>query len=181
MRPFVVYQGRWSAANRDFERDIIPMCRDEGMGIAPWGALGGGHFKTQAMRDEMEKTGDKGRVPMRSNENAEKVSAVLEKIAKTKGANIPITSIALAYVMHKTPYVFPIVGGRKVDHLKGNIEALGIELSPEEMKEIDGAAPFDIGFPFNTFGTGPVGHFLLSHMGNFDYVSDPQPIKPHKA
>ena len=45
LRQFSVYQGRWSAADRDFERDIIPMCRDEGMALAPWGALGGGHFK----------------------------------------------------------------------------------------------------------------------------------------
>lgn len=42
LRPFVVYQGLWSAANRDFERDIIPMCIDEGMGFAPWGPVGGG-------------------------------------------------------------------------------------------------------------------------------------------
>ncbi|KAK0902268.1 hypothetical protein LTR91_019080 [Friedmanniomyces endolithicus] len=40
LRPFIVYQGRWSAALRDFERDIIPMCEAEGMGIAPWGVFG---------------------------------------------------------------------------------------------------------------------------------------------
>lgn len=40
LRQFVVYQGLWNAAARDFERDIIPMCRDEGMGLVPWG--GGG-------------------------------------------------------------------------------------------------------------------------------------------
>ena len=37
LRPFVVYQGRWSAADRDFERDIIPMCKSEGLGICCWG------------------------------------------------------------------------------------------------------------------------------------------------
>jgi aryl-alcohol dehydrogenase-like predicted oxidoreductase len=45
LRPFSVYQGRWSAASRDFERDIIPMCQANGMALAPWGALGGGYFK----------------------------------------------------------------------------------------------------------------------------------------
>jgi aryl-alcohol dehydrogenase-like predicted oxidoreductase len=40
LRPFSVYQGRWSAANRDFEREILGMVRSEGMGVAPWGALG---------------------------------------------------------------------------------------------------------------------------------------------
>jgi aryl-alcohol dehydrogenase-like predicted oxidoreductase len=45
LRQFSVYQGQWSAAQRDFERDIIPMCQHEGMALAPWGALGGGYFK----------------------------------------------------------------------------------------------------------------------------------------
>jgi aryl-alcohol dehydrogenase-like predicted oxidoreductase len=40
LRQFVVYEGKWSAAERDFEREIIPMCEAEGMGLAPWGALG---------------------------------------------------------------------------------------------------------------------------------------------
>lgn len=44
-------------------------------------------------------------------------------------------------------YVFPIVGGRKVEHLKGNIEALGVELTPEEIDEIEDTEPFDVGFP----------------------------------
>ena len=42
LRPFSVYQGRYSALSRDLERDVIPMCRDEGMAIHPWGVLGSG-------------------------------------------------------------------------------------------------------------------------------------------
>lgn len=178
LRGFVVYQGRWSAANRDFERDILHMVREEGMALAPWGALGGGLFKTEEQRAEMERTGEKGRASLRENPNAAQVSAVLDKIAKRKGTLL--TSVALAYVMHKAPYVFPIVGGRKVEHLKGNVEALGLELSDEELKEIDDAAPFDIGFPFNAFGTGPEHNFLLNGMAVTDYVPHVEPIKPHK-
>lgn len=55
----------------------------------------------------------------------------------------------IRYVMHKAPYVFPIVGGRTVKHLQGNIEALGVELSRDEIDELEAAAPFDYGFPFN--------------------------------
>ena len=51
--------------------------------------------------------------------------------------------------MHKTANVFPIVGGRKIDHLKSNIEALSIKLTPEDIEEIDDAFPFDYGFPLN--------------------------------
>lgn len=42
LRPFSVYQGRFSAHIRDLERDIIPMCQDQGMAINPWGVLGSG-------------------------------------------------------------------------------------------------------------------------------------------
>jgi hypothetical protein len=57
--------------------------------------------------------------------------------------------VALAYVMHKTPYVFPIIGGRKVEHLKSNIRALELKLTDEQMKSIDSTLPFDLGFPSN--------------------------------
>lgn len=43
----MLYQGRHSAYQRDMEREIIPMCRAEGMGIAPWGALGAGNFQRE--------------------------------------------------------------------------------------------------------------------------------------
>ena len=44
---FSVYQGHWSAAFRDFEREILPMVESEGMGLAPWGAIGRGWFKSR--------------------------------------------------------------------------------------------------------------------------------------
>lgn len=56
---------------------------------------------------------------------------------------------ALAYVMHKTPNVFPIVGQRSVKHLEGNVDALKIDLTDADLEEIEGAAPFDAGFPMN--------------------------------
>jgi hypothetical protein len=81
--------------------------------------------------------------------------------------------VALAYVMHKTPYVFPIVGGRKLEHLKGNIEALSLELSDEDMKEIEAATPFDIGFPSSMIGSKADSNFWLMGMaGKVDFVQD---------
>jgi aryl-alcohol dehydrogenase-like predicted oxidoreductase len=55
LRQFVVYQGLWNASIRDFERDIIPMCRDEGMGLLPYGTLGQGRFQTEEGFKEREK------------------------------------------------------------------------------------------------------------------------------
>ncbi|GJN67809.1 hypothetical protein PLICBS_001851 [Purpureocillium lilacinum] len=173
LRQFSVYQGNWSAGRRDFERDIIPMCKEEGMGIAPWGALGGGKFKTEAQR----RAGEGRQISF--SESDIRVSAALEKIAKAKGT--VITSIAMAYVMQKTPNVFPIVGGRKVDHLKGNIEALSIELSDADIEAIESAVPFDMGFPHTMLWAGSPGMpkqskvmWALAMGGINDYVEEPK-------
>jgi aryl-alcohol dehydrogenase-like predicted oxidoreductase len=154
LQPFVVYQGRWNAAERDFEREILGMCAAEGMGLAPWGVLGAGSFKTEQQREEARRTKE-GRQSGEPSERYVKVSAVLEKIADAKGT--ALTSVALAYVMHKAPYVFPIVGGRTIEHLQGNIEALGLELTKDEIAEIEGAVEFDVGFPLNFVGDNPGG------------------------
>lgn len=82
--------------------------------------------------------------------------------------------------MHKTPYVFPIVGGRKIEHLRANIEALNLVLSEEDMEAIEAAAPFDIGWPGNMIGTD-AGSSLMPMASHFKFVEGPKPIAPHKA
>jgi len=139
---FSVYQGHWSAAFRDFEREILPMIQAENMGIAPWGALGRGQFKSAEEYNDAERD---GRKMGPQSEKHRKMAMKLDEIAKKK--NTAITSVALAYVMHKAPHVFPIVGGRKIEHLKGNIEGLGVELTQQEIDDIEDAEDFDVGFP----------------------------------
>ncbi|KAI9836374.1 MAG: hypothetical protein M1819_001403 [Sarea resinae] len=178
-RQFSVYQGRWNAARRDVEREIIPMCRAEGMAIAPWGALGGGNFKT----DEQRKAKG-GRAFMGPTEDELKVSKVLERVAKRK--NTLITSVAMAYVMQKTPYVFPICGVRTIKHLDGNMDALSVELTKEDIDEIEGATSFDVGFPQNFLTGTPnaprhAGDIAwLKVAGYLDVVDNQQPIPPTK-
>ena len=180
---FCVYQGHWSIATRDFERDIIPMCEAEGMGLAPWGAIGRGLFKKP---EDMAKSD--GRKMGEQPERIKGIVATLDKFAKKKKTEI--TSIALAYVMHKAPYVFPIVGGRNTKHLQGNIDALGLDLSPEEIDELDAASPFEAGFPqgflFEYGGQqkyssklGYQDHPLSKAAGVLDAPTKVQPAKPH--
>jgi hypothetical protein len=94
--------------------------------------------------------------------------------------------------MHKAPYVFPIVGGRKIEHLKGNIEALSLELSDEEIDDIESAVPFDTGFPMNMlFGLHDPNFKYSTRMTSKDvnllravfHLDTPEklrPIRPHK-
>jgi aryl-alcohol dehydrogenase-like predicted oxidoreductase len=102
------------------EREIIPMCESEGLAIAPWGVLGRGQFRSA------EDYGREGRKMGPQDETHRRMGAKLNELAAKK--NTLPTSIALAYVMQKAPYVFPVIGGRKIDQLKSNIEALSVEL-----------------------------------------------------
>ncbi|OAX31813.1 Aldo/keto reductase, partial [Rhizopogon vinicolor AM-OR11-026] len=115
--PFVIYQGVWNVMNRSFERDIIPMARSEGLALAPFSVLAGGKLRTDEEEEDRRQTGEKGRTIVNPNwernETERAMSAALEKVAKEIGAK-HITAVAIAYVMQKTPYVFPIIGGRKV-------------------------------------------------------------------
>jgi aryl-alcohol dehydrogenase-like predicted oxidoreductase len=186
LTPFSVYQGRWSASDRDFEREIIPMARHLGLALCPWGALGGGKYKTEQQIEDMKKRSEQGRVPFTPPSDADRaITKALDKIAKTKGEGIGVTGIAMAYVMHKAPDVHPIVGGRKIEHLKENIAALTVRLSPEEIKEIEEAGgKFQVGFPHNFLGqgeksvSGPGEVAMLNRSGNFDFHPPKGPIIP---
>jgi aryl-alcohol dehydrogenase-like predicted oxidoreductase len=60
-------------------------------------------------------------------------------------------TVAIAYVMHKTRFVFPIIGGRKVEHLQDNVKALDVALTKEHIDFLESILPFDKGFPTALF------------------------------
>jgi aryl-alcohol dehydrogenase-like predicted oxidoreductase len=112
---FVIYQGKWNIMLRDFEREIIPMARYEGMALAPWGALGSGKFQSKKQIEERKASNEQLRQGWAAGHQTEKevISAALEKVAGELSEGISVTAVALAYVLQKSPYVFPIVGGRR--------------------------------------------------------------------
>ncbi|KAK5448037.1 putative aryl-alcohol dehydrogenase aad14 [Exophiala xenobiotica] len=154
--PFSVYQGRWNIMLRDFERDIIPMARHFGMALCPWDVIGGGKFQSKKQIEARKKQGEGLRSMISGDQSPqeEKISAALEKVASEHGLE-SLSAIALAYVMQKTPNVFPIIGGRKVEHLHDNIKALSIKLTDEQIKFLESQTNFDVGFPSNFVGESP--------------------------
>ncbi|KAK4051919.1 putative aryl-alcohol dehydrogenase aad14 [Microbotryomycetes sp. JL201] len=181
--PFVIYQGRWNVMLRDFERDILPMSRAFGMALAPWDVMGGGRLQSKKQLEARKAKGEGIRAIFGGAEQTEdevKYSEVLDQIAQEHGVE-SLTAVCLAYVMSKTPYVFPIVGGRKVEHLHDNIKALSIKLTPEQIKRIEDVKPFDPGFPHSFIGSDPSiegksGFFLMNTGGWVDFVKGPQPL-----
>jgi len=103
----------------------------------------------------------------------------LEKVAKEHNIE-SVTAIALAYVMAKAPYVFPIVGGRKVEHLKDNIQALKIKLSSKQIEYLESIVPFQPQFPQTFVGedphvTGQSG-FMLAMTAPLSWVQGQKPV-----
>ncbi|KAI1483051.1 NADP-dependent oxidoreductase domain-containing protein [Daldinia eschscholtzii] len=147
LRQFVVYQGMWNAAMRDFERDIIPMCRDEGMAFAHTVSWTMGRFQTEEGFKAREQNNEgRKHIPLSNHDRV--VSRTLEQITLSLESPATITDVALSYVMQKAAFVFPIIGGRKLEHIENNIRGLRVALTDEEIRKIDTASPFNSGFPY---------------------------------
>ncbi|KAH1617484.1 aryl-alcohol dehydrogenase [Aspergillus fumigatus] len=166
--PFCIYQGRWNVMLRDFEREILPMARHFGMALAPWNILGSGKFQTREQVEERKKKGESlrsvfsGDTTENQTEAEIRMSEALANVKSEALANVAaehgiksVTAVALAYILCKAPNVFPIVGGRKVEHLHDNIQALKIKLTEEQIKYLESVNHFDPGFPSNFLGEDP--------------------------
>lgn len=87
LRPFSVYQGQWNAGCRSLEAEVIPMCIDQGMAIVPWGPVGGGKFKSRAVRAKTATDTGSPRGDDLDDEHI-KISEVLEDVADEKGTTL---------------------------------------------------------------------------------------------
>jgi aryl-alcohol dehydrogenase-like predicted oxidoreductase len=182
--PFVIYQGLWNVMDRAIERDIVPMCKAQGMALAPWGVLASGKLRSDEEEERRAQSGDVGRAfagaEWRRNETEITMSAALAKVAKEVGAK-HVTAVAIAYVMQKAPYVFPLIGGRKVEQLEANVEALEIILSPEHIKYLESIVPFELGFPFGLIGDGSEYNFLMQNAAYIEKHPGPRAIVPDNS
>ena len=158
LTPFSVYQGRWNAAYRDIEAELIPMCEDQGMAIVPWAALGGGQLVSSKQREDAAKNPDARPAAYSQSDNDLKVCDAIEQISEKRQCSFQ--AVALAYLFAQSTYVFPIVGVQKVEHVEAMTDSLHIKLTDEEVKQIQTAAPFDPPFPADF-------HFTFS--GDQDY------------
>ncbi|KAJ7230601.1 Aldo/keto reductase [Mycena pura] len=158
--PFCIYQGSWSILDRAFEREIIPMARANGLALAPFGVLAHGSIRTNEEEQKRKESGELGRTLFKPhwerNEDQRNIATALEKVATEVGAKTihAGSHFAIAYVMQKVPYCFPIIGGRKIETMLSNLEALDISLSDAQIAYLESIVPFDLGFPHTMIGDG---------------------------
>lgn len=157
------------------------------MALAPWNVLAGGKIRTDAEEEKRIQSGENGRdlgtltggVPgWLRNDDQKKMAHALEKVAKEVRVD-SITAVAIAYVMQKAPYVFPLIGGRKVEHLMDNIKALEVSLSTEQISFLESILPFDPGFPNNVIGDG-TRQYLIGMAAHHSQLPIREPIRPNK-
>ncbi|PCH39655.1 Aldo/keto reductase [Wolfiporia cocos MD-104 SS10] len=190
--PFVIYQAPYSVLQRDIEREILPMCRYEGLALTLWNVLAAGHIRTDDKEERRRRTGAPSwargsalRTRRRCATRLGSCSASRREehhrrytqrsfcVARHAHFLRAFESVAIPYTMHKAPFVFPIIGGRKVEHLQANIEALSIRLSDERISQLESVLPFDKGFPNNILGSYSDDYpFLLK----VHATSDKQPL-----
>jgi aryl-alcohol dehydrogenase-like predicted oxidoreductase len=103
LTPFVVYEGRWNPACREIEREIVPMCKSEGMAITVWSALGGGKFRPRPENHDGRGTDNHlGEAPY---EDFQKIGKVMKEIGASKGFDE--IAVALRYCMLKVMTFIP--------------------------------------------------------------------------
>ncbi|KAL0376963.1 UNVERIFIED_CONTAM: putative aldo-keto reductase 2 [Sesamum calycinum] len=139
VHPITAVQLEWSMWIRDAEEEVIPTCRELGIGIVVYSPLAKGFLSSGAkLVDNMSETDFRKSVPMFQPENLEHNHKLYERvkdIATRKGCTT--SQLALAWVHHQGNNVCPIPGTTRINNLEQNIEALAVKLTAEEMAEID--------------------------------------------
>jgi aryl-alcohol dehydrogenase (NADP+) len=134
---FVTMQNHYNLLYREEEREMIPFCRAEGIGLIPWSPLARGRLARQPQASTVRsKTDDFAKtLYSKTAESDEKVIARLQKLAEARG--VPPAQVALAWLLHKPGVTAPIIGASKPQHLEDGIAALSLKLSPEEIKTLE--------------------------------------------
>jgi aryl-alcohol dehydrogenase-like predicted oxidoreductase len=139
--PFVSMQNHHNLLYREEEREMNPLCRDQGVGLIPWSPLARGRL-ARAPEEKATKRSETdrfGRTLYSSMAEADQqVLAAVDALAKTR--NLPHAQIALAWLLQKDGVTAPIIGATKMAHLETAVAALGVQLSPEEVAALE--APY---------------------------------------
>ena len=139
---FVSMQPHYNLLNREEEREMLPLCLAEGIGVLPWSPLARGRlaraWETQpsTVRGQTDEYGKK--LYSRTENLDKQVVDCLGEIAKARG--ISRAEIALAWLLHKPTVTAPIVGATKLHHLEEAVAAVDVKLSDAEIDALE--APY---------------------------------------
>jgi aryl-alcohol dehydrogenase-like predicted oxidoreductase len=143
VHPITALQSEWSLFSRDIEDEIVPACREHGIGLVPYSPLGRG-LLTGAVTSLDELQGDDFRrsLPRFQGDNLERnleLVAVVRDIAAAKGCTPG--QVALAWLLAHGDDVVPIPGTKRRTYLEDNIGAVDVDLTVDDLARLDGLTP----------------------------------------
>ena len=145
---FVASQSYYSIASRDIEREIVPMALSEDVSIMPWSPLAGGFLSGKYTRDKAI-AGDSRRdafdFPPINKEKAYDVIDVMAVIAKQH--DVSVATVALNWVIKQPGITSTILGAKTMDQLKDNLKAVTLELTDEDLKQLEEASALTSEYP----------------------------------
>ncbi len=135
---FVTMQNHYNLIYREEEREMLPLCREEGIGVIPWSPLARGFLAGNRRKEDFGET-----VRAKTDEYAHGnvLSAFgfrggdrVSEIARARG--VPNAQVALAWILHQPGVTAPIVGASKMQHLEDAVAALSLKLDERELKAL---------------------------------------------
>ncbi len=135
---FVTMQNHYNLVYREEEREMLPLCREEGVGVIPWSPLARGFLAGNRRAKDFGDT-----VRAKSDDYAKDLYyqpsdfAVVDRVAEiAQRRGIPNAQVALAWVMQQPGITSPIIGASKMKHLDDAIAALSVKLDAAELKAL---------------------------------------------
>jgi len=138
---FVSMQNHYNLIYREEEREMMPLCLDQGVGVIPWSPLARGYLARapQAQGTIRSETDRFAKTLYAQMPHADQlVLAEVDRLARER--NLPHAQIALAWLLKKEGVTAPIVGATKMEHLEIAVAAVDVQLSPEEIAALE--APY---------------------------------------
>jgi 1-deoxyxylulose-5-phosphate synthase len=142
---FVSMQNNYSLLYREEEREMIPLCREEGVGLIPYSPIGGGLLAGSRRAGTVRS----GSVMARDRFNRKADEAVIDAVgavAAQRGVNA--AEIAIAWLLAKPGVTAPIVGATKATQLDDSVKAVGTKLSADELAKLEGSYETMAPLPF---------------------------------
>ncbi|MCW2860314.1 MAG: aldo/keto reductase family protein [Actinoallomurus sp.] len=143
VHPIVDLQIEYSLMSRGVEREILPVCRELGIGITAYGVLSRGLLSGHWSKDRPLAERDfRGRSPRFSGDNLDHNLTLVEalrKVAEARGVTVAQT--AIAWVLSRGEDIVPLIGARRRDRLQEALDALDVELTEDDLTAIEDAVP----------------------------------------
>lgn len=135
---FVSMQNHLNLLNREEEREMLPLCKDQGIGVIPWSPLARGRLtRAWDASSQRQETDAFGKTLYRQAEDADRqVVEALARVAQRHG--LPRAQVALAWLLQKNEVAAPIIGASKSQHLDDAVAALSLKLGSEDIAELEG-------------------------------------------